>query len=153
VPILRLKTKTCEKLPPQLCAGTGTSHQPERAVFGHRTFPRALEAAADGRAEFLVAELNGTIIGYILAARQPTLFAGGTVLDILELTVDASYRGQGTGSLLVQAVIARAEQADDVEVTVPTRRAAGFYSRLGFTGTATYLKHARGRGAASTVVS
>jgi ribosomal protein S18 acetylase RimI-like enzyme len=131
----------------RLLCDFATSYQPERAIFDHRTFPRVLKAAADGAAELLVVELNGTVVGYLLAVRLPTLFAGGTVLDILELTVDAAHRGHGMGSLLVHAVITRAEQADDVEVTVPTRRAAGFYSRLGFTETATYLKYAPGRAA------
>ncbi|MDT0342466.1 GNAT family N-acetyltransferase [Streptomyces litchfieldiae] len=117
-----------------------TSHRPDRAAFDHGTFPRALTAAADGRAEFLVAELNGAVAGYLLAARLPTLFAGGTVLSVLELTVDERHRGHGLGSLLVRAALARAGRAGDVEVTVPTRRAAAFYSRLGFTETATYLK-------------
>jgi ribosomal protein S18 acetylase RimI-like enzyme len=101
-----------------------------------------LKAAAEGAAEFLVAERTGAVVGYLMAARVQTLFAGGSVLDILELAVDEAHRGHGIGSLLVRAAITRADQAGDVEVTVSTRRAAGFYTRLGFTETATYLKYA-----------
>jgi len=47
--------------------------------------------------------------------------------------------------LLVRTVIDRAEQAGDAEVTVPTRRASGFYTRLGFSESATYFKYALDR--------
>ncbi len=120
------------------------SYRIERAVFEDRTFPSVLEAAVDGTAEFLVVEQAGAVVGYLLAARVPTLFAGGTVLEILELAVDEAHRGNGIGSLLVRAATAKAGQVGDVEVTVPTRRAAGFYNRLGFTETATYLKYTPG---------
>ncbi|MER6569186.1 GNAT family N-acetyltransferase [Streptomyces sp. NPDC001093] len=128
----------------RLLSGFVTSHRPERDVFDRVTFPRVLEAAAAGRAELLVAEDDspggGYVAGYVLGLRMPTLFAGGTVLEVLELTVDAPVRGRGTGSALIRAVQARAEDAHDVEVTVPTRRAAGFYRGLGFRETASYLK-------------
>jgi N-acetylglutamate synthase-like GNAT family acetyltransferase len=118
-----------------------TSYRPRPTVFEDRTFPMALAAAAEGAAEFLVAEDGGAVIGYLLAARVPTLFAGGTLLDVLELAVAEDHRGRGTGSLLVRTAIARAEQSGDAEITVPTRRAAGFYTRLGFSESATYLKY------------
>ncbi|WP_367321871.1 GNAT family N-acetyltransferase [Streptomyces sp. HUAS ZL42] len=120
-----------------------TSHRPDRAVFDEVTFPHVLRAAAEGRAEFLVAERESRVAGYVLAVRMPTLFAGGTVLELLELTVDAHLRGQGTGTALVRACQARALAARDVEVTVPTRRAAAFYRRLGFQETAVHLKWAK----------
>ncbi|MFC3492659.1 GNAT family N-acetyltransferase [Glycomyces rhizosphaerae] len=129
----------------RLLCDFATSYRPERAVFEDRTFPRALAAAADGAAEFLVAEQTGAVVGYLLAARVPTLFAGGTVMDVLELAVDEAHRGRGTGSLLVRAAVTKAAASGDVEVTVPTRRAVEFYKRLGFTEAATYLKYTPGR--------
>ena len=124
----------------RLLTGFATSHRPDRTVFDDVTFPRIIEAAAAGRAEFLVAEHDSHVIGYLLALRLPTLFAGGTVLELLELTVDAAVRGRGTGSALIRAAQSRARAAKDVEVTVPTRRAADFYRGLGFHETAAYLK-------------
>ncbi|WBO68578.1 MULTISPECIES: GNAT family N-acetyltransferase [Streptomyces] len=124
----------------RLLSGFVTSYQPERAVFDAVTFPQIIEAAAAGRAEFLVAEQDARVVGYLLAVRMPTLFAGGTVLELLELTVDTPVRGRGTGSALIRAAQTRAGEANDVEVTVPTRRAAGFYRDLGFQETAAYLK-------------
>ncbi|WP_328746968.1 GNAT family N-acetyltransferase [Streptomyces sp. NBC_00285] len=117
-----------------------TTHRPGQERFAAVTFPQVLRAAAENRAEFLVAEQETRIVGYAYAARMPTLFAGGTVLELLELAVAPSRRGRGTGSRLVRAVQARARQAGDVEVTVPTRRAADFYRRLDFTETAALLK-------------
>lgn len=124
----------------RLLSGFVTSFRPERAVFDAATFPRIVRAAGDGGAEFLVAEHGGRVVGYLLAVRMPTLFAGGTILEVLELTVDEAARGRGTGSALVRAAQARAVAAVDVEVTVPTRRAAGFYRELGFHETAALLK-------------
>ncbi|MER7563061.1 hypothetical protein ABTZ93_08815 [Streptomyces sp. NPDC097941] len=46
------------------------------------TFPEALRAAAENRAEFLVADQDTQVIGYAYVARMPTLFAGGTVLEM-----------------------------------------------------------------------
>lgn len=122
-----------------------TSYRPERAVFDGVTFPRVLREAAAGRAELLVAEQDGRVSGYALAARMPTLFAGGAVLELLELCVDPPVRGRGAGSALVRAVQAKAARAGDIEVTVPTRRASGFYLALGFRETATYLKWPTGQ--------
>jgi ribosomal protein S18 acetylase RimI-like enzyme len=117
-----------------------TSYRPDRAVFDAATFPGVLAAAGKGRAEFLIAESGGQVAGYALAARMPTLFAGGTVLELLELAVHEPLRGRGLGSRLVRETLTRAMRAGDAEVVVPTRRAAGFYRRLGFMETATYLK-------------
>lgn len=117
-----------------------TSYRPDRAVFDDATFPRIIGAAAAGGAEFLVAEQDSRLVGYLLAVRMPTLFAGGTILELLELTVAEPLRGHGTGSALIRAVQARAREAKDVEVSVPTRRAADFYRALGFHETAVHLK-------------
>ncbi|MFI1705137.1 GNAT family N-acetyltransferase [Streptomyces griseoruber] len=117
-----------------------TSYRPDRAVFDATTFPRIIEAASAGSAEFLVAEQNSCVVGYLLAVRMPTLFAGATILELLELTVAEPLRGRGTGSALIRAAQAKAREAKDVEVTVPTRRAAGFSRALGFHETAIHLK-------------
>jgi N-acetylglutamate synthase-like GNAT family acetyltransferase len=124
----------------RLLTDFATTYRPAPDRFRTVTFPEALRAAAEGRAEFLVAVRDTQVIGYAYAARMPTLFAGGTVLELLELAVDAPLRGQGTGSRLVQAMQTRAREAADVELTVPTRRAVDFYRRLDFNQTATFLK-------------
>ncbi|WP_051741190.1 GNAT family N-acetyltransferase [Streptomyces xylophagus] len=142
IPTVRDATPSDADAVYRLLTGFVTSHRPDRAVFDGVTFPRIIESAADGGAEFLVAEAGQDthVIGYLLALRVPTLFAGGTILELLELTVDAPLRGRGTGAALVRAAQARAREAKDVEVTVPTRRAADFYRTLGFQETAVHLK-------------
>ncbi|MEV6175589.1 GNAT family N-acetyltransferase [Streptomyces sp. NPDC052015] len=77
-------------------------------------FPRIIETAADGRAKSLVADQDSRVVGYLLALRIPILFAGGTILELLELTVDTPVRGRGTGSALVLAAQARAREANAV---------------------------------------
>ncbi|MBW8797485.1 MAG: GNAT family N-acetyltransferase [Streptomyces sp.] len=124
----------------RLLSGFVTSYGPDREVFDEATFPRIIDAASDGSVEFLVAQQDSCVVGYLLAVRMPTLFAGGTILELLELTVDEPMRGRGTGSALIRAVQAKAREAKDVEVTVPTRRAADFYRALGFHETAVHLK-------------
>jgi len=128
----------------RLLRGFATSHRPDGTRFTTVTFPSVLAAALEGRAEFLAAEEGTRVVGYVYAARVPTLFAGGTVLELLELTVETPLRGREIGSGLVRAVLEAAERAGDVEVCVPTRRAADFYRRLGFAETAAYLKWAPG---------
>ncbi|MFJ4198711.1 GNAT family N-acetyltransferase [Streptomyces sviceus] len=139
-PRVRLATAQDADAVFRLLTGFATTYRPDPDRFTAVTFPEVLRAAAEGRAEFLVADQQSRVVGYAYAARIPTLFAGGTVLELLELAVDAPLRGHGTGSRLVREVQHRARQAGDAEVTVPTRRAADFYRRLDFTETATYLK-------------
>lgn len=139
-PTVRPATVTDADAVFRLLADFATTYRPDPARFTTVTFPEVLRAAAEHRAEFLVADQEAQVIGYAYAARMPTLFAGGTVLELLELAVSTPLRGRGTGSRLVRAVQDRARHAQDVEITVPTRRAADFYRRLDFTETATYLK-------------
>ncbi|MEV7070575.1 GNAT family N-acetyltransferase [Streptomyces sp. NPDC091972] len=139
-PTIRPATRTDADAVFRLLCDFATTYRPDRTRYETVTFPQVLRAAAENRAEFLVAEHGTRVVGYACAARLPTLFAGGTVLQLLELAVDAPLRGHGTGSRLVREMQARARHAQDVEITVPTRRAAGFYRRLGFTETAVFLK-------------
>ncbi|MEV7323277.1 GNAT family N-acetyltransferase [Streptomyces sp. NPDC093970] len=117
-----------------------TNYRPARAVFDDITFPRVIEAASDDGVEFLVAEQDSCVVGYLLAVRLPTLFAGVTILEVLELSVAEPMRGRGPGSALIRAVQARPREAKNVELTVPTCRAVDFYRALGFHETAVRLK-------------
>ncbi|MEV3908540.1 GNAT family N-acetyltransferase [Streptomyces canus] len=141
-PEARIRPATVTDAEPvfRLLRAFATTYRPGHDRFTTVTFPEVLRAAAEHRAEFLVADQEAQVVGYAYAARMPTLFAGGTILELLELAVDTPLRGRGTGSRLVRAMQDRARHAQDVEVTVPTRRAADFYRRLDFTETATYLK-------------
>jgi ribosomal protein S18 acetylase RimI-like enzyme len=113
-----------------------TSYVPDRRHFDQRY--SVLLAAAD--ADLLVVTTDAKVVGYVLGFQLTTLYANGVVLTIQELVVDPAYRERGLGRTLVEALIARGQDAGAVEVTVPTRRALDFYARLGFVETATYLK-------------
>ena len=112
------------------------SYEPSREDFD-RTYPLLIHSAS---AHLLVAEDDGDVVGYVYASDVPTLFANGVITETLELYVVESKRRQGIGTDLVNAVVARARQRGSVEVTVPTRRASGFYQAIGFEPTAELLK-------------
>ena len=69
-----------------------------------------------------------------------TLFANELVTELRTLPVLEGNRGHGIGRTLVKEEISRATARGSVEVTVPTRRAGGFYDLLGFERTADYFK-------------
>lgn len=113
-----------------------TTYAPSEDAFA-ASFPKLL----DGNGiVFLCVEDDGFLAGYILAHVMPTLFANGPILEIIECVVDEPRRSLGLGRVLVQAALAAGWTKGCVEATVPTRRAAAFYERLGFTRTAQYLK-------------
>ena len=112
------------------------SYRPRRVTFD-RHLPRLLAAE---HADLVVAELGGRVVGYALAFRLLTLYANGIVAELQELMVAPEHRGRAIGRRLVEEVMERARAAGAVEVTVPTRRAVGYYLRLGYEETATYLK-------------
>ncbi|MFD2418683.1 GNAT family N-acetyltransferase [Amycolatopsis pigmentata] len=116
-----------------------TSHRPHRPDFEKNYELLLAESAYDGT-DLLVADDDGTLIGYALATRFLVLHANGPICQLNELTVAGEHRGNGVGRQLVEAIIGRARMTGAVEITVPTRRAAGYYRRFGFEETATLLK-------------
>lgn len=123
----------------ELLTRFAVSYPPVREAFD-RDFPRL---PVDDDAVLLAACLDGEVVGYVLAFRLLTLFAGGPIMEIEELMVDEAYRNRGAGRRIVSAVIDRAWESDCREVTVPTRRAGDYYAKLGFVETAAYFKRRR----------
>jgi GNAT superfamily N-acetyltransferase len=119
-----------------MLAGFVTSYEPRRAAFDV-TYPTLI---ADSRSDILVAELDSAIVGYVMASDTPTLFANGTVTELLELYVIEAHRRHGFGRALVAQAVDRARKCGAVEVTVPTRRARTFYEAQGFEITAEFFK-------------
>ena len=113
-----------------------TSYQPSRSAFD--TIYPTLVYSPD--AYLLVAEDDSGIQGYIYASDTPTLFANGTITEVLELYVVESQRRRGIGRSLVDSVVADARRRGSVEVTGPTRRADAFYRAIGFEPTAELFK-------------
>ena len=75
------------------------SFTPERSAF-ERTLPELL-ARTDTL--LLVAEVDGAVIGYLLASVHPTFFANAPVAWVEEVMVDAESRRAGAGSALMAA--------------------------------------------------
>jgi [ribosomal protein S18]-alanine N-acetyltransferase len=107
----------------------------EHTLFGEEAWSRQMlegELAEQPRSRYyLVADEDGTITGYaglMMAAAQA---------DVLTLAVAADRWGQGTGSALLEALLAEAARRRCTEVFLEVRtdndRAQGLYRRHGFT--------------------
>ena len=106
----------------------------ERQLFGDEAWSRAMltgELAQQPRSRhYLVAEDGGVVAGYA------GLLAAGTQGDVLTLAVAADRWGQGTGSALLDALLAEAARRRCREVFLEVRtdngRAQRLYRRYGF---------------------
>ena len=87
-----------------------------------------------------VAEVDGQIVGYVLAFRHVTFFANGPVAWVEELMVAPDQRQHGLGRLLTQDVEAWATAHSCRLVALATRRAADFYQAIGYHESATYFR-------------
>jgi ribosomal-protein-alanine N-acetyltransferase len=107
----------------------------EHALFGADAWSRAMlrgELAQQPRSRhYLVAEDDGVIAGYA------GLLAAGTQGDVLTLAVAGHRWGQGTGSALLEGLLAEAARRGCAEVFLEVRtdnsRAQQLYRRYGFT--------------------
>ena len=107
----------------------------EHDLFGDDAWSRGMlegELAEQPRSRYyLVADDGGAIVAYaglLVAAAQA---------DVLTLAVAADRWGQGTGSALLEALLAEAARRNAAEVFLEVRtdnaRAQGLYRRYGFT--------------------
>jgi ribosomal protein S18 acetylase RimI-like enzyme len=78
--------------------------------------------------------------GYALTTIVPLLATNGPSAQLQEIAVDDGARGRGYGTLLVRAVEAACEQRGVTQLTVASRRAGGFYDRLGFADASEYMR-------------
>ena len=113
------------------------SYLPDRAAFDV-TFESFVYG--DEQALLLVAELGGAVVGYALATITRLLYTNGTSGQLQELVIESSAQGIGIGSVLVESVERECRARGVRQLTVPSRRSAGFYERLGYLSTADYLK-------------
>jgi [ribosomal protein S18]-alanine N-acetyltransferase len=107
----------------------------EHTLFGEEAWSRQMlegELAEQPRSRYyLVADEDGTITGYA------GLMVAAAQADVLTLAVAADRWGQGTGSALLEALLAEAARRRCTEVFLEVRtdndRAQGLYRRHGFT--------------------
>ncbi len=102
------------------------------------TFPQVL--ADHPRSLLHVAEVEGQIAGYALTTITDLLYTNGPSAQLQEIVVDDTLQTRGVGTALVRAVEKACEQNGVTQLTVASRRAGGFYDRLGYTQQAEYMR-------------
>jgi GNAT superfamily N-acetyltransferase len=95
---------------------------------------------ADPASAVSVAVTEAEVVGYVAASVHPTLYANGPVAWIEELMVHPAHRRRGVGQLLVSAAERWALTRGAVMVSLATRRAAEFWSAVGYEASATYFR-------------
>lgn len=87
-----------------------------------------------------VAIYEDETVGYILGTIHPTFYANGNVAWVEELLVKEAYRRAGTGKQLMQHFEDWATSHNCGLIALATRRAGSFYTAIGYSESATYLK-------------
>jgi ribosomal protein S18 acetylase RimI-like enzyme len=82
----------------------------------------------------------GAIRGYALTTVNRMLHTNGSSAQLQELVVDSALRGAGLGSALVEHIERVCRARGVKQLTVASRRSAGFYERMGYRSTADFLK-------------
>ena len=97
----------------------------ENARLGH-LLPRSAENIQSSLASWLVAEINGQVVGIgSLVDMSPTL------VEVRSLAVLPAYRSYGIGAHLVDALVDQARERGIPTIFALTR-AVSFFTRLGF---------------------
>ena len=111
-------------------------------VLEPRSFRESFDfLESDQAARLLVAEgEKGLLEGYLLGFTHFTLFANGTVGWIEEMYVSETARRNGVGTELERAFEEWAKDRGATLIALATRRAAPFYSVLGFEESAVYFR-------------
>jgi N-acetylglutamate synthase-like GNAT family acetyltransferase len=100
----------------------------------------AFALADRGRTAIFVAEVDGVIAGYCLVTMTPLLYTNGLSAQLQEIVADQHTRASGVGTSLVRAVEALCKDMGVTQLTVASRRAGGFYDRLGYHEAAEYMR-------------
>lgn len=88
----------------------------------------------------LVAVREERPIGYVLGFEHVTFYANGRVAWVEELMVSAAHQRQGVGRALLRQFEQRMARRGARLVALATRRAAPFYTALGYEESATYYR-------------
>ena len=135
-PHIRLATAADADAIWPLVSAFATSFTPDCAAFAD-----ILPALLD-RDDVLVvvAESEGDVVGYLLAALHPTFFANGPVVGVEEVMVEPTQRRTGVGAALMAAAESWADARGAGYVSLASRRAGDFYLALGYEDSATFYK-------------
>ncbi|MBX3195951.1 MAG: GNAT family N-acetyltransferase [Microbacteriaceae bacterium] len=116
----------------------GHAFPPVRAAFDATV--AAYFAGELPSVHILVVDDGGAIQGYALVTIVPLLATNGPSAQLQEIVVDEGARGHEYGTRLVRAVEEECERRGVTQLTVASRRAGGFYDRLGFHESAEYMR-------------
>lgn len=97
------------------------------------------ELVADPDGLLAVAVTSDRVIGYLTAHAHRSFHANGDVVWVDELMVDEPVRHLGAGRALMRLVEQWSSTRGAVQITLATRRAAAFYSAIGYSGSATFF--------------
>jgi len=113
-----------------------TSFTPERDALDH-----SLEQLlSDASVLMNVALLENEIVGYCLAFDHYTLYANGRVTWVEEIMTRDDLRKKGIGCELMTSVEVWAASRNSKLIGLATRRAAPFYSAIGYEDSATFFR-------------
>jgi GNAT superfamily N-acetyltransferase len=112
------------------------SFTPQQSAF-EASFSRLLKEES---ACLSVAESEEGVIGYCLGFDHDTFYANGRVAWVEEIMVLEAYRRHHIGQNLMDAFEAWAITRGSILVALATRRAASFYTALGYEESATYFR-------------
>jgi GNAT superfamily N-acetyltransferase len=121
-----------------LLSGLGQGISPERASFDSNF--GVLLTAPESTLVLVAEDEDGVVRGYAFTTISRLLHRSGLSAHLQELVVDSAVAGQGFGSALVDATERACRDRNVTQLTVASRRSAGFYERLGYRTTADFLK-------------
>ena len=136
-PVIRFATESDAPKVLELVAKLGHAVPVDPEAFA-QVFPQVL--ADHPRSLLHIAEVDGVIAGYALTTINPLLYTNGPSAQLQEIVVDDSVQTRRVGTALVRAVEQACEEAGVTQLTVASRRAGGFYDRLGYTQQAEYMR-------------
>ena len=117
----------------------GHAFEPQRAAFD-ATLASYL-AGEQPTVLLLVAEDDeGVLTGYALTTIVPLLSTNGPSAQLQEIVVADTARGGSWGTKLVRAVEDACRERGVTQLTVASRRAGGFYDRLGYHENAEHMR-------------
>ena len=136
-PVIRFATEADAPRVLELVARLGHAVPVDADAF-RVAFPAVLQDHP--RSLVHIAEVDGVVAGYALTTINPLLYTNGPSAQLQEIVVDEDMQTSGVGTALVRAVEEACRENGVTQLTVASRRAGGFYDRLGYTQQAEYMR-------------